>query len=257
MTAEHGHNFIREIAEAYRALENEEALLARVAMLEKQHVADGERVARLEERLIRRNEEINELHAKVRSVEAERDDAGFRLLESEDRLDAIRKAIGLSDIVAKAVAKREGEVREELKPKAEPELVIVPESATAVVQFPQEAAPGQEFGQVNSPEPSPSPIVESGQASEPLAASTGDASSQGSASTGDGPQSVGESAIDPTGGSGGTGGLSEPVPPVLPYAGKRYIEVEGYISRGDWREGGGTDESYDWRPDYLHSQAAS
>src|SRR6266568_4709619 len=82
-----GHNFIREIAEAYRALEAEPELQHKVQDYEGRHVRDGETIARLETRIMELKNAQDELNAKLRSVEAERDDAGFRHLEAEDKVN--------------------------------------------------------------------------------------------------------------------------------------------------------------------------
>lgn len=38
-----------------------------------------------------------------------------------------------------------------------------------------------------------------------------------------------------------------PAPAVQPYAGKNYIDVQGWVSREEWLAGGGTNETYDYR----------
>src|SRR6266702_3554739 len=82
-----GHNFIREIAEAYRALEAEPELQHKVQDYEGRHVRDGGTIARLETRIMELKNAQDELNTKLRSVEAERDDAGFRHLEAEDKVN--------------------------------------------------------------------------------------------------------------------------------------------------------------------------
>jgi hypothetical protein len=81
---EHGHNFIREIAEAYRALEMEPQYQSQIKDWERINKRDGDAIARLELRLMEMSQEHDALKAKLRSVEAERDEAGFRQLEAED-----------------------------------------------------------------------------------------------------------------------------------------------------------------------------
>lgn len=261
---EHGHNFIREIAEAYRALEQEPALLHRIKELETAHVHDGERVARLEKRLMERAEEINELNAKLRSVEAERDDAGFRLLEAEDRVDAIRKALGVPTEVANAVAKREAEVRDELTPKPPVEVQAQP-----VANPTQELSISQ--GQATSTsaleDVPPSPTVPDGQGSEQSSASIGDAGSQGNVSTTSGPGSGAspEQAQEvpaehsptssTTGQDFGTGFHAvEHEPHHGPYYGLLYEDIPQYVNFTDWLAGGGTEADYHYRRN--QSQAA-
>jgi hypothetical protein len=92
---EHGHNFIREIAEAYRALESEPVLHSRIAELESKLNDAQEHSQRLELRLIDRANEISDLQSKLRSVEAERDDATFREMAASDKANAVRDAFQL------------------------------------------------------------------------------------------------------------------------------------------------------------------
>lgn len=169
---EHGHNFIREIAEAYRALEQEQALLERIRELEARLQVDGQTIAHREERIHQLKGEVESLTHKLRSVEAERDDAGFRLLEAEDRVDAIKRALGVPEMVASAVAKREAAVREELTATQTPPQVVELSSTQSQPQTPP-----------TPPVASPNPIAPSGSPSEPSTASTGDVGSQESAST--------------------------------------------------------------------------
>jgi hypothetical protein len=122
---EHGHNFIREIAEAYRALEAESGLHGQIELMAKERIRDGETIARLEMRVMELKTLLDDTQAIVRSVEAERDDAGFRLLESEDRLDAIRRAIGMPEAIADAVAKAMEKVEPVVEAKPEPDHVAV------------------------------------------------------------------------------------------------------------------------------------
>jgi hypothetical protein len=87
MTKE-GMHFVREISAAYEAFEQLPGLQSRIEELEAQHIRDGDRVASLELRIMDLKVREDELNAKLRSVEAERDDAGFRLLEGEDKTAA-------------------------------------------------------------------------------------------------------------------------------------------------------------------------
>lgn len=88
----HGQNFMREMAEAYGALEREPEHLATINTLREASRIDGERIASLEIKLHQRNNEIVELERKLTEVSKERDDAGFRELEQIDKANALRDA---------------------------------------------------------------------------------------------------------------------------------------------------------------------
>lgn len=79
-----------EMAEATRRLPELERELADSRETARR---DGDTIARLEIKLQQRNGEISDLQAKLRSVEAERDDAGFRQLEAEDKVNGLRRAV--------------------------------------------------------------------------------------------------------------------------------------------------------------------
>ena len=257
---EHVQSFMREMAEAYRALEQEDGYKDRIASLEEQHLTDGDRIARLEQKLIDMKRAEDDLTSKLAEVCRERDDAGFRLLEAEDKLDGIKRSLGFQDAIATAVAKAEANVRTELtpKPQVEPELTIVPETTPEQV-----SSWGTPWA--TSEEPTQSPTVETGPSSEPVIASTGDVASQPSAYTGDGPVSggtQGESATDPTAGGTGTGteststGDSGPESHG-PFHGKRYVDIPDFVRLDDWLAGGGTEADYYWRPASIRPAAAS
>src|SRR6266436_9995513 len=102
---EHEHNFIREIAEAYRALESEPDLKRQVHDFEGRHIRDGDTIARLETRIMELKAAQDETLAKLRSVEAERDEAGFRQLEAEDKVANLVHAFqGVQSTVGQTVA---------------------------------------------------------------------------------------------------------------------------------------------------------
>lgn len=99
MTHEQHHNVsslvsdLVTMAEATKRLPEVERELAE---MREQARRDGDKIARLEIRLQQRSSELDELQTKLRSVEAERDDAGFRVLEAEDKANALRDAIETS-----------------------------------------------------------------------------------------------------------------------------------------------------------------
>lgn len=79
-----------QMAEATRRLPEVERELADMRSASSR---DGDTIARLERKLMDRSAEIDELRAKLRSVEAERDDAGFRQLEAEDKSNDLHNVV--------------------------------------------------------------------------------------------------------------------------------------------------------------------
>jgi hypothetical protein len=76
---------------------------------------DGATIARLELKLQDRAVEIDDLRAKLRSVEAERDDAGFRQLEAEDRAgNAVAALTSMQATVVETLAQLKGDGRDQM-----------------------------------------------------------------------------------------------------------------------------------------------
>jgi hypothetical protein len=98
MTNHHITDVLASIGEAKRALDAEPQYQARIRELEHKLLIDGQTIAAREERIHALKQSEESLTAKLRSVEAERDDAGFRLLEESDRVSALsshlRQVIG-------------------------------------------------------------------------------------------------------------------------------------------------------------------
>lgn len=240
MTRE-GSNFIREIAEAYRALEAEGNYLSDIEKLKNEKVLDGERIARLEIKLMDRSDEVDGLKARIRSLEVERDDASFRELEAQDKLDAMRRLVKafVSDVGSLEKA-------EEPQPvKVEPFPFVNEERVTTQSEVIPPSTGSAELKAEDGP-------TELSQPEQVLSAAPSSAYAE------DGCISPGERAEDPT----ATGPSdTETIPPPSassstaterdgaatapgPYAGKRYADVPGIISLADWLAGGGTEK--DW-----------
>lgn len=166
-----------------------------------------------EEAILRYKAEIETLNAKVRATEAERDDAELRFLELDEKT---HKVLGRLDAIVNAAISSQDELNPP-KPVPMPEPEAKPEPVYTASGF-----EGQREG---------NPI------------STG--STETLTPTTDAPVDISPQTANPM----------EPVAstaePAGPYSGKRYIEVPGFVSRWDWKEGGGTDEGYDWRPDRV------
>src|SRR6266705_4373711 len=86
MTNENISGFLNSIAEAKRAFDAEPEHLQRIADLEADQRRLGETVAARELRIHSLKQDNDALLGKLRSVEAERDDAGFRALEADDKV---------------------------------------------------------------------------------------------------------------------------------------------------------------------------
>jgi hypothetical protein len=112
MTRE-GSNFIREISEAYQALEREPELRRQLDELQHHHHRDGEHIARLESRIHEMKLHAEELTAKLRSVEAERDEATFRVLEEADKANAAKRSMSdLHSVLGGAIAAIAGDAKD-------------------------------------------------------------------------------------------------------------------------------------------------
>lgn len=262
---EHGHNFIREIAEAYRALEAEEGLHGQIDLMAKERIKDGETIARLEMRIMELKTSQDDLQSKVRSLEVEREDAGFRLLESEDRLDAIRRAIGMPEAIASAVAEaKKPEVVLEAVVEAKPEPVYpwVNTDQYGAITEPNriEGEPNYVPGSFSNPLPgiiAPTDTSQQGQGVvDPTSANASSEVAIGSS---------GQSEADPTAPASTPSKENVPIQdlnsaspsvgspqtsdPAKPYLGKRYVDHAYYVSLSGWLAGGGTEADYNWRPD--------
>ncbi len=98
MTNESISGFLNSIAEAKRAFDAEPEHLQRIADLEADQRRLGDTIAARELRIHSLKQDNDALLGKLRSVEAERDDAGFRALEEADRvsnlLGTLRQFVG-------------------------------------------------------------------------------------------------------------------------------------------------------------------
>ncbi len=272
-----GHNFIREIAEAYRALEAEPGLQHQVRDFEARHIHDGDTIARLETRIMELKAQQDETLTKLRSVEAERDDAGFRQLEAEDKVANLVRAfqdvqttVGHTtaavtgsgkDITVMMSAAEKAELeaykaeqafkaeRERLAEEArkaaeakalEAERIRLAEEAA----MPKPVEPQPEA--VSEPIPFPTTETSVGQT---IAQPTEQGQSE-SPPTVDGAQVTQKDEI--TGVGPVATASSEPIPGK--YSGKRYHDWAYYVPLNSWLEGGGTEEDYNWRPAAIGSQ---
>src|ERR1700691_1339695 len=87
------HEILNAITEAKTALDREPVLQSRITELEHNLDKSQRHAQELELKLMERNATIDALQSKCRSLEVERDDMGFRELEAQDKLDALRNVV--------------------------------------------------------------------------------------------------------------------------------------------------------------------
>src|SRR6266702_2199703 len=262
-----GHNFIREIAEAYRALEAEPGLQHQVRDFEARHIHDGDTIARLETRIMELKAQQDETLTKLRSVEAERDDAGFRQLEAEDKVaNLVRAFQDVQTTVGHTTAAVTGSGKDitvmmSAAEKAELEAYKAEQAfkaerdrlAEEARKAAEEAAKVQPIAEPVQPQPEPEPTLppivdlQSLRQPSPVEASQGQSESP---PTVDGAQVTQKDEI--TGVGPVATASSEPIPGK--YSGKRYHDWAYYVPLNSWLEGGGTEEDYNWRPAAIGSQ---
>jgi hypothetical protein len=255
---EHGHNFIREIAEAYSALEALPGLNGRIAQLGSELEDAQEHSQRLELKLIDRANEIDDLRSKLRSVEAERDEATFREMATSDKANATRDALQLiREAANEAIVGLTGSKKSDM-------VFMSPEERRDWEQhksWQAEMARQDEMTAAKAiatkaevsadvfPTPAPESVTGTGAeavafASEPTAPpavfteSPSDQAPHGTSEAPDNTVSV----------STGSGHCMSVGPEAKPYVGKLYIREPAIIARDVWLMGGGTDATYDWRP---------
>ena len=93
MTNESISGFLNSIAEAKRAFDQEPAYIRQIQDLEADKKRLGDTVAHRELRIHELKQAEETLTQKLRSVEAERDDAGFRALEETDKVQGLLSVV--------------------------------------------------------------------------------------------------------------------------------------------------------------------
>ena len=205
------------ITEASAALNREPQLQSRIAELERSLNQSQSHAQELETRIIGYKSNIDHLNEKVRSLEVERDDMGFRELEASDKLDALRMVVNSFMANAESHMPKPVEVKQD-EPVIEP--IPVASAATGSYSNP-------------SPEPlqPPNPIEATGQSESPLSSS---------ATT---------TKVSETAGAPVPATPSESAPSTKPYEGKTHTEVFGdhkyHISFSEWLAGGGSENGWD------------
>jgi hypothetical protein len=217
------HEILNAITEAKTALDREPVLQSRITELEHNLDKSQRHAQELELKLMERNATIDALQSKCRSLEVERDDMGFRELEAQDKLDALRNVVKTFTAAAESLMPKVVEVAQ-----AEPVSESVTIGSAATGSF--STAPLNE----SEPMPPPNPALssEAGQSASPLPSpvTSGEPKSE--------PSSVNYSA--PTDATS-----------TKPYEGKTYSQVFGStantgVSLTEWEQGGGSTNNY-WR----------
>lgn len=188
-----------------------------------------------EEAILRYKDEIETLHSRVRSLEVERDDAGFRVLEVEDRMSAaIRSFRLIGDEVASAVLLID-------PPKPEPAPQAMPVSGDPTQDT---SSYGGEPGQSEPLPTHPTGVSENSPPMSEAQTSLSETSSSTSSPPSYSPEppapdtthrSLTEADIDPN--------------PEGRFVGKKYWETVESVNREGWLKGGGALEDYRYGPE--------
>lgn len=208
-------------------------------------------------RIIDLNATIAELNNKVRSLEVERDDASFRVLEAEDREHNVLNTLRTVQIAL-------GQTVDALDPpKPEPETepqgssVVDPTSSqigsskdtlgdNSIPEVVHSISEVQPQGQSVTTPTEPSSQIIGG---ENTSSATGQSENPPTASTGQ-METAAPLTPAPDTDAGLTTKETLSVDHGLgPYFGKRYDAQPAYINFNDWLAGGGTEADYFWRPD--------
>jgi hypothetical protein len=205
------HEILNAITEAKTALDREPVLQSRITELEHNLDKSQRHAQELELKLMERNATIDALQSKCRSLEVERDDMGFRELEAQDKLDALRNVVKTFTAAAESLMPKPVEVAQ-AEPVSEAVSVTLKEGESTPI-----------------PTTPPPPLSEAGQSASPLPSpvTSGEPKSE--------PSSVNYSA--PTDATS-----------TKPYEGKTYSQVFGgsinACNRDEWIKGGGTYDDY-------------
>lgn len=202
------HEILSAITEAKVALDREPQLTSRILELERSLNQSQSHNQSLEVGIIGYKRTIDELETKVRSLEVERDDMGFRELESQDKLDMLRGMVTNFTCSVEAVMPKAVEVTQ-----AEPVAEQVEVVSTASGSSNQD--------QSANPLPTASSLPDS---SPPVQSTIADQGATGEA----------------------LGERESPLP--YPYNGKTHTEVFGdlayHIAYQDWIYGGGSHDNW-------------
>lgn len=227
------------ITEASAALNREPQLQSRIAELERSLNQSQSHAQALEIHIVEYKGIIDNLQSKVRSLEVERDDMGFRQLEAEDKLDALRNVVASFTTKAAQHMPKPVEI-------VESKGVVAP----SLDEMKQAASAASESSSNPSPEPLPNPspnfdhmeyrtdTVQDSQPPHPIEA-TGQSESPLPSTANTGTETTAASVP-----SAASIDASSP----KPYKGKTHSQVFGdmdyHVNYAVWIDGGGTLEGW-------------
>jgi len=173
-------NFVHELVDMAKAVELVPQLQSEVDQLHSK-LSEAERHNQgLETNIISYKQQIEDLASKVRSLEVERDDASFRVLEAVDTAHSVlTQARAAQDILAKVIAKLDPPKPEpETQPQAVPSEPIVDTAAQSMAATPYEWPPQAPQDQseadptttpvyADTPQPIASPIAQDASTADP------------------------------------------------------------------------------------------
>lgn len=245
-------NFFHEFAAAAQAMERLPVLENELQDAKNTINSQAATIQRLELKLMERSNDIDNLRDEVRKAEGRADEAESMFLECDDKLSAFRRlfesfgrdasaliaAQQPAPVIPEAVAVQgEEQVQGVSEGNAGMSTASSMDAGPAVDDGLTKSEPvyGHDWGKPTTFLEAPIPFDEQGQ-SEPLppAPSTEAQSAPTAPSNTEAPAT----ALTPQ-----TSGAID----ANRYRGKLYVNIPGYISRGEWLEGGGTHETYDWR----------
>lgn len=266
-------NFVSDLVAMAKAFEELPKVQANLDLSVAEVNRLSDTVADREIAIARLKAEIEALQSDKRKLEAERDDAEFRFLESEDRvksaLDFLRSTFGSAGALIQA-----------LEPPA-PAAPAVP--TTPIPAPPAEPEVKHQWGSGFATPPTDAPQASPGQSEpDPISAqntptgstvTTGGATNLSDAPSSD-PMMVsslsaeGTPAAQPDPTIAPTPDLPmSPTPEIAtevssastavgtstdrPYLNRRYVDVPQFIRLEEWLAGGGTEADYYWRPYHL------
>ncbi len=245
-------NFVHDLVAMAKAYDTLPGLEAENKQLQEGRLRDGETIARLETRIMDLKAQQDETLAKLRSVEAERDEAGFRQLEAEDKVANLVRSFQVVQVsIGQAVAAATGSAQHITVMMSEQETgdweaFKIRQEREALEQA-WKAQEEARLAMEEAARPKPEAVVDFPTAKEigedvafgyPKAEGQSEANPSQEASL----SAVGNDTTNTV----QTGAGSEPAHGK--YFGKRYHDWNYYVPLASWLEGGGTEEDYNWRP---------
>lgn len=258
-------NFVHDLVEMAKAMETLPQVQAELNEVQQRTSLLHDQIDNIKADLEQSRNYAASLEQKVRSLEVERDDASFRVLETDE---TIQKFI----VAMRNVEQSFGELVDGYDPKgsltenyyqkriireglSKPEPVKEPEpSATTAIGA--DNSPGANLSQGSSePDPTATSLVEAahGTGEQPAKGEVGATSSE-EAPKSDANPPLTETSIGQD--TGDTASSVDPGPAVGellkgPYEGKVYYDMPTYVSYNDWIAGGGTHNDYYGSPQFT------